>query len=168
MCSFNTTKEDIDLKNSTITVRRTLTRDKNNKTIMGKTTKTQSGKRTFDITYKTKQLCEKILKQKISNIEGLLFYDYNKCGYITPNQVNCYLQRLNEKYEITDHIHTHMLRHTFATRFIEAGGSAKALQVKLGHNKIEITLNTYASVLSKFSKDETEKYQDYLKASGLE
>lgn len=37
----------------------------------------------------------------------------------------------------------HSLRHTHATKLIEAGVSPKAVQARLGHENIETTLNTY-------------------------
>ena len=160
-------KDCINMSEGKITVYRTLTRDANDKTIMGKTTKTYAGNRTFYINEIALKLCKKILSNKIANINNLLFYDYEKDDYITPSQVNCYLKRLNEKYKIVENIHTHMLRHTFATRFIEAGGNPKVLQSILGHKKIEITLNTYASVLNDFSIGETNKFTNYLQKTGV-
>lgn len=55
-----------------------------------------------------------------------------------------------------------MLRHTYATRYIEAGMNIKVLSKKLGHKNIQTTLNTYASVLDKFEAQENEKLEQYL------
>ena len=74
----------------------------------------------------------------------------------------CFTGYYNEKHNITSRLHTHVLRHTFATRNIEAGVSAKVLQQILGHKNINTTLDTYTSVFSEFNRDENEKYNRYL------
>lgn len=45
---------------------------------MGNKTKTQSGKRTIYLSNNAKTILKNVLKNKISNMYGLIFYDYEK------------------------------------------------------------------------------------------
>lgn len=55
--------KDIDYKANTITINKTLTRDENDKTIMGDTTKTENSKRTILIDSKVKNILQKSTKK---------------------------------------------------------------------------------------------------------
>ena len=52
------------------------------------------------------------------------------------------------------HVHSYMLRHTFATRMREAGADIKATADIMGHNEVDITLNTYTDASADFKKQE--------------
>ena len=158
-------KDSID--ENYIHITQTITRDSKDYFKLGRSTKTQNSKR--DITYSedTKTILEDSFKNYTDNENNLLFCDTKTKNIITPNEVRSYLYRLNAKYDIAPHLSNHMLRHTYATRCIESGMNIKVLSKKLGHKKIDTTLNTYASVLEKFEVSEDDKLNHYFALNGL-
>ena len=162
-------KDCIDLKNNTITVYRTITRNKYDKVILGKHTKTydkktgiDKGKRTFPMNPNVRRIIQKLYSDKITNINNLLFWDYNKNFFITDGEVNSYLLRLNTKYEILDNknetLSTHRLRHTFVTRCQENGLSLPVIQKLVGHIEgSKITDNIYTDISFDFISQELKK-----------
>lgn len=173
-------KEDIDLNNNVIHIRRTLTRDKEDKVILGNSTKTYCGNRDIPITILTKPVLENTVKKA----QELVFT--NNGNLIATSTINTHFKKICKNANIqvitvpkkrhkedtdtinlkTSKVNTHMLRHTYATRCIESGMSAVVLSKLLGHADIETTLNTYTSVFNKFKDDEIQKYLDYM--SGLQ
>lgn len=57
----------------------------------------------------------------------------------------------------------HTLRHTFATRAIEAGIRPKTLQELLGHANISITMNLYVHVTEEEKEKEIKKLEQAFK-----
>ena len=117
------------------------------------------GKRTFPMNNNVKSLINKIISTKISNINGLLFWDNQNHTYITPSEINSYLKRINDKYNITNSsIHSHRLRHTFITRCVESGLNLKVIQTLVGHvDGSSITSDVYTSVSNDFMIQELSK-----------
>lgn len=156
----------IDLKNNTLAVYRTLTQDDNYHVMMGEHTKTykkssgtDNGKRTFPMTINVKNIITKIINNKISNLNGLLFWDNQNQTYITPSEINSYLKRINNKYHITSQsIHSHRLRHTFITRCKEQGVSVDVIKKIVGHVKeSSLTDDVYTDVFINFMNQELKK-----------
>ena len=58
----------------------------------------------------------------------------------------------------------HILRHTFATRCIEAGMKPKTLQMLLGHSNIGITMNLYVHTTEEEKKKEMDLVAEALMA----
>lgn len=158
---------DVDLTFKTITVRRTLTKDSIERTIIGDTTKTYAGQRKIPLTSQAIELLRDYLQKYEPNKEHLLFHDDKKEQLISVNQVNQALHRLLEKYNIIDKtvhgdVTCHSLRHTYATRCIEGGMSAKVLQSLLGHSDISITLNTYCDAFAEYQEKHVDIFEQYM------
>ena len=150
--------EDINLKEKTLNVCRTITKDDKGGIVIGKTTKTDTSSRLIKINNNLYEILVQALYSYTKNDQKLLFWDK---GIIKPYEIRCYLSRITKKYNIANHISSHMLRHTYATRCIESGMSPVVLQKKLGHKDISITLNTYTSVFAKFEDAQDDKYDEY-------
>ena len=153
---------DIDLTHNLISISRTLSKDKENKVIIGRTTKTYAGLRQIPI---PKFLIPYVIEQmdfaiKNKNSEKLSFTN-NKKEPVNSANVNYILRKiLKDEFDIDD-ISTHSLRHTYGTRCIESGMRAVALQRLMGHTNISITLNVYTTVFNKFKESEIEKMNKY-------
>lgn len=115
--------------------------------------------------YDEKRGCIHIIKSKTEsgerevplcrNARGLIFLKNkgNKNEYIflntkgnplTKSSVRRLIERIRKKTGV-DILTSHVCRHSFATRFIEAGGSPKALAEILGHKDIAFTLKRYTT-----------------------
>lgn len=58
---------------------------------------------------------------------------------LTSRSVRRILDKLEKKAKLNQHIHPHMLRHTFATHLLDGGADLRSLQELLGHKKLSST-----------------------------
>lgn len=124
-------------------------------------TKTKAGERDVPISAVLKPILEESLEQMRDNPDNLIFYDYNKDGVITTNQVCAMYKKICKDAGIP-YYGQHALRHTFATRCIEAGIQPIVLKGWLGHTNIHITLDTYADVFDRMNLGAISKFEDYM------
>lgn len=151
---------DIDLRHNLLRVDKTLTSDKNEKVIIGDSTKTYSGIRDLPIPPFIQPFIIEQMEQGQENMDHQLFLNTKGC-LVDPRSANVALKKiLKDNFDITG-ITTHSLRHTYGTRCIEAGMRAVALQRLMGHTDVSITLNTYTSIFNKYKQEELDKVNDY-------
>lgn len=156
---------NIDKENKKMLINNTLTEDTDGTVILGEHTKTYNkttgideGIRNFPISSEIDEIISEQTKDNITNIYGLLFWDYEKNTFISPKEINAWLRRLNAKYKISKTLHNHKLRHTRITRWKEAGMDMEAIQYLAGHVEgSEITNKVYIDVSENFAFEQLEK-----------
>ena len=152
--------DDIDFENKTITISRTMEfRYKVGEWRVGPP-KSKSGYRTIPLTDEAIRILkaqkEKNSKIKVINLEWADQVFLCRKGEPVKNSTyDTALFKICDKVGIK-RFSMHVLRHTFATRCIEAGMMPKTLQKILGHSNIGITMNLYVHV----TEDEKHKEID--------
>jgi integrase len=150
---------DINLAKNIIYVNKTLTKDRNEKVIMGDSTKTYAGIREIPIPEFMRDSIVLQIKMAENNKDKQLFVNTSG-GYVNPVNANRHLKEITKKMGMKP-VTTHVLRHTYGTRCIEAGMRAVALQRLMGHKNVSVTLNTYTSIFNKYKEAELEKVNNY-------
>ena len=152
------TWDDIDLKQRIIHVRHTVARvyvkdggAKPSSQWIIDSPKTKSSKRSIPIS--------SILYPVLLQIKKVSPYRYVVSETETFLNPRTYDYRFHSILKACDipWINYHALRHTFATRCIEAGVDVKSLSEILGHGNVSITLNTYVHSSMEMKRSQLEK-----------
>jgi integrase len=131
--AVNIIKKDIDFKNNILHI---------------KGTKTKGSDRKIPITEELKNHLKKISKKDI-------IFNFS------PNIVSKHFSKLIKRIGWSN-ITLHSLRHTFATRCLEAGIQLKVISGWLGHSNIQTTANIYMHVLKEYEREEVKKLENML------
>ena len=147
--------EDVDLKNGTIYVRRTLLEVDGRLT----TGETKSGRnRRLDLPeIAVEALREHRKRMMAEGHPGPWVFCDTKGGPIRKNNlIRRWFKPLLEKAGLPE-IRFHDLRHTAATLLLTLGVHPKVVQERLGHSQISVTLDTYSHVLPSLQKQAASK-----------
>lgn len=129
------------------------------------TPKSKSGCREIPLTNQAIKILQKVKQRKnpiVTSIEyhSLVFLSRNGTP-IDNATYNNSLKRICKKANI-EHFSMHGLRHTFATRCIEAGMQPKILQEILGHANIGTTMNIYVHITEDSKAEEIKNIESML------
>lgn len=155
---------DIDLKEGSLSVRRTLL-ERKGKHAFGEP-KTAKGRRKVDL---PKMAVEALKQHRVKMMaEGhrasqLVFCDTEGNPLRKSNLTRRSFQKLMEDAEVP-RIRFHDLRHTAATLLLSQGVHPKVVQERLGHSQISVTLDTYSHVLPTMQRDAADKLDTLLGA----
>ncbi len=157
--------DDIDFDRGIISVNRTISYDENCHSIIDKTPKSQAAVRDIPI---NKTIHDILLDQKAltyglnteRNPDNLVFIS-EKNSHIDNRSVNRFISdavaSINAGGFEMRRFTCHALRDTFATRYIEQGGSMQTLKTILGHSSITLTMDLYSHVLPDIRKKEMDR-----------
>lgn len=141
---------DIDWKERTITVNRTVQRVSQNATasyspktiLMTGTPKSLHSHRVVPVPTFLLALLKKQFKSKMEH-----FYIFSDSpAIVDPRTVQRQFKRLVEQIGL-ENVHFHTLRHTLTTRLLELGVDVKTISNLLGHKSVKTTLDYYAHSL---------------------
>ena len=164
------TWHDLNYKNNTIAINKTLARTKNG--IKIQTPKTKSSNRVISLDTETIQILKswqleqrkQLLKLGINSMnKQQLIFSNTKNKFIIIPTVRLAIKQIAKKagiYPIT----THGFRHTHATLLFASGMDIKQVQARLGHSNVQTTLNIYThAIQDKQDKigDEFAKYINF-------
>ena len=99
-----------------------------------------------------------ISQRVFTSISGTMVYNA-----VTNSAITRTLERLEAKGHKIEHFSAHALRDTFATRYIEKGGTPQTLKTILGHSSLAITMDLYAHVLPNTKQSEMNVVADAFK-----
>ena len=160
--------EDISLENKVIFVRHTMQRLKNLNPASEERTRIitgvpKSGRsvRMIPMNQDIEKLCN---KWRADDLEAYVLT--GKAGYFLEPRTLQYRMRQYTKDCDLKNVHFHTLRHSFATRCVEAGFEIRSLSEILGHSSTRITLECYVHSSMNLKRKNMEKLNRGKRISG--
>lgn len=166
--------KNVNMESKTIYVCENLTvsYDKEEKTKVHEgTPKSDTGVRTLPITERLKELLVKEMEIHMGlfgDINGFVLKTNQNAPYHSRSYFGRALKELCRKNGLPE-INLHALRHSFATRGLEAGVSPRVMQLLLGHSDWQLFFNTYSHVMPDLYGAESKRLSeamDKINASG--
>lgn len=163
------TWEDIDFKENTVSITKTMSIGLNNQPII-QSPKSNASKRILPLDGETMQIL-KVWKMK--QMEDLFILGHNALGkdqLVFTNTKNA-MMSLNMPRDIMirvcnqkglRRIKVHGLRHTHATLLLMAGASVQEVQDRLGHSNYSITMDIYAHLTQETKKETASRFAQYM------
>lgn len=156
------TWKDIDYINNVIHVTKTISRKEDGSYTVG-TPKSRTGIRDIPVTDAVKEILksqkekQRYIHGNVVDLQQRVFEGFGgKIVYngVVNKAITNTLERMRADGIGIEHFSAHALRDTFATRYIEQGGSPQVLKTILGHSSLSMTMDLYSHVLPNKKQEE--------------
>lgn len=138
--------QDVSFMSNTIRVNKTVARDaKGNMFIQSP--KTKSSNRLISMDAETMNILREYKAHSLSTSNHDLVFKDKKGNLLCNSTIGCFNRSIAKKAGLP-RIKLHSFRHTHATLLLKSGENIKDVQYRLGHSKIDTTLNIYAHVIN--------------------
>lgn len=155
--------KDLDLKNKTVSINKSITKNYDDKYVIG-STKTKKSTATLSLDDGTVEILKQwqVIQSKKYRLSHHIFVYPKNNALFYHQDINDILRNLCKKADIPI-ITMHALRHTHCSLLIQSGVNIKEVQARMRHTDIKTTLNVYAHV----KKDDGEASQAFSKFVAL-
>ncbi|MEM1503409.1 site-specific integrase [Domibacillus sp. 8LH] len=162
---------DINFKDQTITVSKTLDFKEKTKDKLFGDTKNYNSRRTITISKSLTRVLQDHFKNQNQNklaLGNLYHHDLNLVlcrsdgNYMPKSSLFNAFKKILARIEHPQ-LPIHSLRHTHVVLQMEAGADLKYIQERLGHGGIEITADVYAHLSKKLEEQQMGRFEEYTK-----
>lgn len=158
------TWNDIDFDKATVSIDKTLSKDRVTNHIIINPPKTPSSIRKIKIDYTTIEALAR-LKELQQGTSEIVFPNI-KGVYRDVNNASDSLKKLYTRMEkhglILRRLSPHGFRHTHTSLLFQSGVNIKVIQKRLGHANVEMTLNVYTHLTDQFQAESERKFLDFM------
>lgn len=165
------TWDDVDLENNTVTINKTQARTRNGLTVQ--TPKTQASNRVISLdtmtisilkSWKHEQKKELFILGFNALASDQLVFSNSKNKMINNTVIASKLKKIAQQAGIYC-ITLHGFRHTHASLLFNAGVDIKQVQARLGHSKVQTTLDIYTHVVKNKADKVADKFAEYVNSN---
>ena len=162
---------DIDLKNLTINIDKTLDFQARDKSELFGDTKTYHSKRTITISqslandlrfHLSFQNQNKVALNDRYHYDLNLVFCRNDGNFLPKSTLFNAFERILKRVGLPK-LPIHSLRHTHAVLLLESGADMKYVQERLGHGSMQITSDVYSHISKKIEMANMDKFEEYTK-----
>ena len=138
--------QDVSFMSNTIRINKTIARDNKGRAFV-QSPKTKACNRLINMDGETMEILKELKERSLNSSNHDRVFSSSKGGILYQSTLYRFNRKIAEAAGLT-RIKLHGFRHTHATLLLQSGVNIKDVQYRLGHSKIDTTLNIYAHVVN--------------------